>query len=152
MNSYCKYAFPDIRIDDNRFVMMTDCGTFFEDECIKKMLNYMILHPKCVGCTGRQRVMSASQQDAPILKLTENPFKRFFYWILGGEDLFSFLLRAIQCIDYEVSYATYTGAFAGAGCLPVLPGPCSFFRYNGLLSKKYDSKKMIEESALGKKL
>jgi cellulose synthase/poly-beta-1,6-N-acetylglucosamine synthase-like glycosyltransferase len=147
LNSYCKYAFPGIKIDDSRFVMMTDCGTLFEDNCIRKMLNYMISHSNCVGCTGRQRVMSARQQDAPLPKLADNPFKRFLYWVFG-EDFLSFLMRAVQCIDYEVSYATYTGAFAGAGCLPVLPGPCSFFRYNGLLSRKYDSRKMIEESAL----
>lgn len=101
LNSFCRYAFENVELDDNRFVFMTDCGTYFENECLKKMLHYMIQNENCVGCTGRQRVMSAEQQDC----LEYSSFFRV-------EKLSSFLLRMIQGVDYEVSYATYTGGFA----------------------------------------
>lgn len=79
----------------------------------------MIQHTKCVGTTARQRVMTAAEQDSPEEK-----------WLSVAK-----FLRIVQLADYEVSYATYTGAFSLAGCLPVLPGPCAMFRYSGLLAR-----------------
>ena len=113
------------KIDDknysNRFVFLSDCGTLFDKNCILKIFTYMNSHPKCVGATGRQRVMTAKEQDLDEEKLIS--VQKFF--------------RLVQQADYEASYAVYTGAFAAAGCLPVLPGPCAMFR----LSSFYQSRK-----------
>ena len=119
INAFSKDAFINTKIDDSRFIFMTDCGTLFEPMCIKRLTKYMMENPKCVGCTGRQRVMTAEQQDCI------------------SETLSAKFLRTIQLVDYEVSYATYTGAFSLVGSLPVLPGPCSFFRYTGLLAVRH---------------
>jgi cellulose synthase/poly-beta-1,6-N-acetylglucosamine synthase-like glycosyltransferase len=106
--------------DSNRYIFMSDCGTLYDSQCLYRLVRYMESHPLCVGCTGRQRVMTAEEQD----DVNERVFSvgKFF--------------RIIQLADYEASYAIYTGAFSAAGCLPVLPGPCALFRYSGLLSKR----------------
>lgn len=129
LNSFATQAFTNVtevteeHQDDfhSHYILMTDCGTLFESHCIYRLLRYLIKHPKCVGTTARQRVMTAEEQD-----LSEQ------------EGWFSFAkyLRLVQLADYEVSYATYTGAFSAAGCLPVLPGPCAMFRYSGLLARR----------------
>lgn len=105
---------------NNLYVLLTDCGTLFQDKCLYRLLKYMIRHPNCVGTTARQRVMTSKEQN------------------MNDESWFSVskFFRIIQLADYEVSYATYTGAFSAAGCLPVLPGPCAMFRYSGLMSKR----------------
>lgn len=100
------------------YVLLTDAGTLFDRLCLRTMVNYMQRNPQCSGCTGRQRVMTAAEQDCD----DEN-------WISVAK-----LFRIIQCADYEASYAMYTGAFALIGCLPVLPGPCAFIRYSHLVS------------------
>lgn len=78
----------------------------------------MLIRPKCAGCTGRQRVMSAEDQDCPDESLAER------------------LLRLVQAFDYEASYAYATGTFSLLGILPVLPGPCSMMRYSALINKR----------------
>ncbi|AYV77169.1 MAG: glycosyltransferase [Barrevirus sp.] len=125
LHSFAKQAVINTDIindnDKNRFIFMSDCGTLFDPQCIYRLTKYMQSHPLCVGCTGRQRVMTAEEQDAN-----------------GTEGIISIgkFFRIIQLGDYEASYAIYTGAFSAAGCLPVLPGPAALFRYSGLLSKR----------------
>ena len=123
LNSFATQAFTNTSTHNhnhnnnhNHFVFMTDCGTLFEENCLKRLMQYIIKHPKCAGATARQRVMTAKEQD------------------LKDESIFSVakFLRIIQLADYEVSYATYTGAFSAVGALPVLPGPCALFRYSSL--------------------
>ena len=119
LNSFATQGFTKT-LYDRHFIFMTDCGTLFDDHCLLRLIRYMLKHRKCVGTTGRQRVMSASEQDMEQEK-----------WFSVAK-----FLRIIQMADYEVSYATYTGAFSLVGCLPVLPGPCGMFRYSGLLSTR----------------
>jgi len=121
LNSFASQCFTKYSDDfRNHYILMTDCGTLFGDKCIYRLLKYMISHPLCVGSTARQRVMTAKEQNMD----DESWFSTAKYF------------RIIQLADYEVSYATYTGAFSAVGCLPVLPGPCALFRYSGLLSKR----------------
>ena len=117
LNSFATQSFTDNLNFDAHFIFMTDCGTLFDPYCLYRLLKYLIAHPKCVGTTARQRVMTAKEQDMA----NES-------WISVAK-----FLRIIQLADYEISYATYTGAFSAAGCLPVLPGPCALFRYSGLV-------------------
>ncbi len=124
LNSFAKQAVihtnEDRNNDQNRYIFMSDCGTLYDSQCLYRLVKYMEQHPQCVGCTGRQRVMTAEEQD----DIDESTISigKFF--------------RIIQLADYEASYAIYTGAFSAAGCLPVLPGPCAMFRYSGLQSKR----------------
>jgi cellulose synthase/poly-beta-1,6-N-acetylglucosamine synthase-like glycosyltransferase len=122
LDSFAKQAVRNDRpdADDQRYVFMSDCGTLYDPQCLLRLVLYMHSHPLCVGCTGRQRVMTAEEQDE------------------GDEGILSVgkFFRIIQLADYEASYAVYTAAFAAAGFLPVLPGPCALFRYSGLLSER----------------
>lgn len=122
LDSFAKQAVANDNADadDNRFIFMSDCGTLYDSQCLLRLVLYMINHPLCVGCTGRQRVMTAEEQDE------------------GDEGILSIgkFFRIIQLADYEASYAVYTAAFAAIGFLPVLPGPCAMFRYSGLLSER----------------
>lgn len=102
----------------NVFVFLTDCGTFYAPGCLMRLTAYMIDHEHCVGCTGRQRVMSAEDQDCPDEGLAE----KFF--------------RLVQSFDYESSYAYSTGTFSLIGMLPVLPGPCCMMRFSALTMQR----------------
>ncbi len=95
------------------FVFLTDCGTLFERDCLSLLVKELMRRPDCVAVSGRQRVMSAEQQQ------TEDE------WCIGIEASF----RAAQRYDYESSLAVYVGAFSLFGMLPVIPGPCGLYRY-----------------------
>ena len=102
------------------FLLLTDCGTLFANHCVSQLVHQMMLHPMMVGCTGRQRVMWAHEQDQG---------KSF----LEGISLAS-MFRLIQLADYEATYAITLGAFSLCGMLPVLPGPCTMLRYQSLIA------------------
>lgn len=61
---------------------------------------------KCVGCTGRQRVMPSDMQNK---KQERDSFVEWVY-------------RRVQSAEYEISLALYNGVFSLVGLLPVLPG------------------------------
>lgn len=100
---------------DARYVFFTDCGTLFHPNCIFEMVKEIESNPNAGAVTGRQRVMSAVQQNEE------------------GEGFVSEFLRHVQRCDFELSFATSVGAFAAAGCLPVLPGPCGLYRLDIIL-------------------
>jgi cellulose synthase/poly-beta-1,6-N-acetylglucosamine synthase-like glycosyltransferase len=95
------------------FVFLTDCGTLFEKDCLTLLVKELMRRPDCVAVSGRQRVMTAAQQQSE-----DECF-------IGIEASF----RAAQRYDYESSLAVYVGAFSLFGMLPVIPGPCGLYRY-----------------------
>ncbi len=97
------------------YVLLTDCGTLFTGQCVTQLVSYMMDHPRCNGCTARPRIMSGHEQD-------ETSF-----------SLLGWLFRVVQMAEYEASYASSVAAFAWAGMLPVLPGPCTMLRYDALV-------------------
>jgi len=105
----------------HEYCFATDCGTLFEPDCLSGLINYMERHPTVSVCTGRQRVMSKSQQGS-------------------SESLISLdtLFRLAQCYDYESSFACFMGAFALFGFLPVVPGPCGLYRASDILGPARD--------------
>jgi len=105
----------------HEYCFATDCGTLFEPDCLAALINYMEAHPTVSVCTGRQRVMSKSQQGSE-------------------ESLISLdtLFRLAQCYDYESSFACFMGAFAIFGFLPVVPGPCGLYRASDILGPARD--------------
>jgi len=120
------------KYNDDKLLFLTDCGTLFEKGCLVRLVAYMRENKLCVGCTGRQRVMTAEEQDCP----DEGIIEKFF--------------RLVQMADYEGSYAIYTGAFSLVGCLPVLPGPCVMLRYSALKqSRSFSVKDPLEDVLLG---
>lgn len=98
----------------NKYALLTDCGTFFASKCLFGLFNYMSTNLNCVACTGKQRIMDKNEQDC-------NDEKKFSI---------ANILRKIQQIDYEMTYGIQSAAFACAGYLPVLPGPCVMIRFS----------------------
>ena len=99
-----------------RYVFFTDCGTLYDEECFYYMLREFDNNKDVGAVTGRQRVMNAKQQDG------------------AGEGLVSEFLRHVQRSDFELSFACSVGAFALAGCLPVLPGPFGLYKREIILT------------------
>lgn len=110
------------------FGWLTDCGTLFHykyyffatshvnsQRCLYHLL-MAVARPNVAAATGRQRVMSPSHQDAE------------------SEGLVSRFLRHVQRADFELSFGATMGSFAMFGFLPVLPGPCGFYRLPYLLA------------------
>ena len=89
---------------------LTEGGTMFEPGCIRTLIRYMNRNHRCGVVTGRQRVMTARQQVLPES------------WIS-----FMSLYRAAIMFDYEAGFASFVGAFALFGFLPVVPGPCGLY-------------------------
>lgn len=124
----------NISDSQDTLLFLTDCGTMFEKGCILRLVAYMRENKLCVGCTGRQRVMTSEEQDCQ----DEGFIEKFF--------------RLVQMADYEGSYAIYTGAFSLIGCLPVLPGPCVMLRFSALNEKRlFREKDPLEDVLLGER-
>ena len=116
------------------YIFLTDCGTLYEKGCLLRLVSYIHNNPKCVGCTGRQRVMTSEEQDCE----EESFIEKYF--------------RLVQLADYEGSYATYTGAFSLAGCLPVLPGPCCMLRLSALnVERVFQKEDPLDELISGRR-
>lgn len=109
---------PQVVVGGCDYVFLTDAGTLFDPLCLRTLLHYMLHNQDCTGCTGRQRAMTAAEQDMN----DESPLSIARYF------------RAVQFADYEAGYPIYTAAFALFGCLPVLPGPCQLLRFDSLNS------------------
>ncbi|AYV78510.1 MAG: hypothetical protein Edafosvirus16_9 [Edafosvirus sp.] len=97
------------------FVFLTDCGTLFAPHCLTRLTKELLNRKDCTAVSGRQRVMTAKQQNVV-------------------DKCFSVasLYRAAQCYDYESSLAVFVGAFSLFGMLPVIPGPCGLYRYSAI--------------------
>jgi len=96
------------------FMFLTDAFTKFQPDTLMNLISTMQRDNRISVSTGRQRVMSKFQQrqeDEMLFSMSD--------W-----------LRRVQCFDFESSNCVYNGAFALAGFLPVVPGPCGLFRYD----------------------
>jgi chitin synthase len=102
---------------NNAYILLSDCGTIFGKNSIKKIILFMENNNNCVGCTGVQQIMSSAEQH-------------------NSDNIWSFLLRKIQYVDYMLSYYIQLVAFSITGYLPVLPGPCVLFRISDLSYKR----------------
>ncbi|EEC49413.1 transmembrane chitin synthase, glycosaminyl transferas [Phaeodactylum tricornutum CCAP 1055/1] len=100
------------------FAFATDCGILFDKNCLLQMLRRSDREPNLSGLTGYQRVMSARMQGDDDFEFFSDPVGCF--------------LRQIQCYDFEVSQSTTKSLLNSLGFIPVLPGPCSFFRFEHL--------------------
>lgn len=102
---------------DADFVFLTDCGTKFQRNCLINLYRGIRYDKSCSAISGKQRVMSADQQGS-------------------SDGLRGYLYRSMQCFDYEVSLACFTGPFSTFGMLPVIPGPCGLYRFDAICNKK----------------
>jgi len=96
------------------YYMSTDAGTLFAPFCLAELWEHMDTHPSCAACTGHQRIMSKNDQADPNRSDAETYAEGF--------------LRAVQGYDFESGLCVFNGMHALAGFLPVVPGPCGFFR------------------------
>jgi len=101
----------------SKYMFCTDAFTLYQKSCLYHLVKYMDLNDNVSVATGRQRVMTKEQQGS-------------------NECMFSFenWMRLIQLFDFESSNALYNGAYAFAGFLPVVPGPCGLYRSIDLLN------------------
>eukprot|EP00977_Amphora_coffeiformis_P005308 scaffold1131_cov161-Amphora_coffeaeformis.AAC.2 len=106
------------------FAFATDCGIVFDAWCMKKMLERMDRQPNLSALTGYQRVMTAKMQGD----------SRFEFLV----DPIGFFLRLLQAYDFELSQSTTKSALDSIGFLPVLPGPCSLFRFKHLVGVTHE--------------
>lgn len=103
------------------FVFATDCGTLFDNKCLKILLQTIMRKDNCVAVTGRQRVMTRFMQPG-----------------CEEENWWAWVLRNVQGYDYEASVVLFNGCFSLLGGLPVIPGPCGLFRLPPLMEKTMD--------------
>jgi cellulose synthase/poly-beta-1,6-N-acetylglucosamine synthase-like glycosyltransferase len=99
------------------YVFLTDCGTKFQRKCLINLYRGIRDDKSCSAISGRQRVMTTEQQEM-------------------SDGLRGYLYRSMQCFDYEVSLACFVGAFSTFGMLPVIPGPCGFYRLDAICNKE----------------
>eukprot|EP00121_Abeoforma_whisleri_P012792 Awhi_evm1s11811 len=99
---------------NGEYVFATDCGTLYARHCVFDMIFYLFSHPNTAACTGRQRVMTKTQQN------------------IDKENLLQTWYRSAQAFDYESSISAFQGSFAMCGMLAVLPGPCGMYRYSDI--------------------
>lgn len=118
MFQYAKEMSAHIYDKRDVLIFLTDCGTLYEKGCLLRLVANMLDNPKCVGCTGRQRVMTAVDQDC------------------ADEGFLEQYFRLVQSYDYEATYCQSSGAFSLIGILPVLPGPCCMMRYSALVRQR----------------
>ena len=97
------------------FAFATDCGIVFDSGCIPTMIERMDRQPNLSALTGYQRVMTAQMQGDSRFECIVDPW--------------GFFLRILQSYDFELSQSTTKSALDDIGFIPVLPGPCSLFRY-----------------------
>jgi hypothetical protein len=100
------------------FVFLTDCGTGFDKDCLRFLLDPM-LEDITIGVTsGYQRGMSAALQGCGKNEWWHNPG--------------NFILRQGQIFDHELAYSSSKGLHNRLGFLSVVPGPCGLYRYDCL--------------------
>ena len=107
---------------NSTFTFATDCGTFYNKDLLHKLFMYMMHNPRCVGVTGRQRVMTYEQQEDAAIKEQNDRRKNDPNVPEPSESTGDWFLRLVQMHDYEASLSCLMGAFTLAGLLPVLPG------------------------------
>lgn len=104
---------------NGEYLFLTDAFTLYSKTCIFYLVKELDSNANYCAVTGRQRLMTKEQQGSD-----ESTFS-FAHW-----------LRMVQLFDFEQANAQYNGAFSIGGLLPVIPGPCGFYRADDLLKDK----------------
>lgn len=100
------------------FTFGTDCGIVFNNDNIAMMLRRLDSEPNMAAVTGYLRVMSSNTQGDGAFEICTNPLGWF--------------LRQLQSYDIELSQSTTKSCVDTIGFLPVLPGPCTLYRFQHL--------------------
>jgi cellulose synthase/poly-beta-1,6-N-acetylglucosamine synthase-like glycosyltransferase len=114
--------------NSQQLVFMTDTGTRFHPSCLHLLVQQMLLNQHYSAVTGRQRVMTESQQfetekeDFIDYSNPDKPIKT------ESEGYFAKWLRAVQAFEYDCCVISFIPSFSAFGMLPVIPGPCGVYR------------------------
>jgi len=111
-------------ISGAKYSFLTDCGTLYSPFMLAELYHYMESHPFCAASTGHQRIMNRQDQADP-LAIDAEPFAQSF-------------LRQVQSFDFEAGLCIFNGMHALIGYLPVVPGPCAFFRSSALSHQRIE--------------
>lgn len=115
-NSHAWFLESFVQEMESDYIFLTDCGTRFDKKCLINLYRGIQNDPSCSAISGRQRVMTAEQQGT-------------------SDDLRGYMYRCMQRFDYEASLASFVGCFSVFGMLPVIPGPCGFYRLDAICDK-----------------
>lgn len=118
---------PIYRIRSKGFAQynfLTDCGTLYAPFMLAELYHHMESHPFCAASTGHQRIMNRQDQADP-LALDAEPFAQSF-------------LRQVQSFDFEAGLCVFNGMHELIGYLPVVPGPCAFFRSSAISHQRIE--------------
>lgn len=112
-----------IRSNGNaKYMFLTDCGTLYSPFMLAELYHHMQMNPFCGASTGHQRIMENQDQADPRV-LAAEPFTESF-------------LRSVQSYDFEAGLCTFNAMHALVGFLPVVPGPCAFFRASAITHER----------------
>ena len=89
-NSPMWWLGPHASTINAKYVLATDCGTYFERTITLKLLNRMESEIYTMAVTGFQRTMPSSLQGDGSFELCTSPF--------------DFVLRSLQRFEFEASY------------------------------------------------
>jgi hypothetical protein len=110
---------------DMQFIFMTDCGTRFDRSCLLMLTEECLRNSNVVASTGIGRVMGYKQQLAG-----ERNIELEASLSSVREGILADMYRSAQGFDYEAYVTSLNPAYDLGGLLPVIPGPCGFFRYD----------------------
>jgi cellulose synthase/poly-beta-1,6-N-acetylglucosamine synthase-like glycosyltransferase len=127
-NSHAWFLDSFVQEMDSDYIFLTDCGTRFDKKCLIRLYRGIINDHSCSAISGRQRVMTADKQGS-------------------SDDFRGFMYRSMQRFDYEASLASFVGCFSVFGMLPVIPGPCGFYRLDAICDKQKRAE--LKKAALG---
>ena len=97
------------------FVFLTDAGTTYERDCLRKLVEVLRDNQDVVGATARQRAMTLGSM--PWYDSSCGSWVRWFFPPASAQSFkFGFILNL--------------ALFTIVGMLPVLPGPCQLIRWN----------------------
>jgi cellulose synthase/poly-beta-1,6-N-acetylglucosamine synthase-like glycosyltransferase len=131
------------------FALGTDCGIIFEKKNLSMMLERLDSDRSLSAVTGYLRVMSSAMQGDGPMELCTDPLgwflrqlqsydievrtlSRLKYKICSRRNFSHPFSIMILMLYYQLSQSTTKSAADTIGFLPVLPGPCSLYRFKHL--------------------
>ena len=116
------------------FVFLTDAGTTYQRDCLRKLVEAMHKDNSVVGTTGRQRAMTPGSMPG-----YDSSCGSWMRWLASPAML--------QAFEFEATFTLNTALYTLLGMLPVLPGPCQLLRWEAVRSAFKEYLKIVRPTA-----
>ena len=116
------------------FVFLTDAGTTYKRDCLRKLVEALHENRDLVGTTGRQRAMTPGSMPG-----YDSSCGSWMRWLASPAML--------QAFEFEATFILNTALFSMLGMLPVLPGPCQLLRWEAVRSAFKEYLKIVRPTA-----